>query len=69
MNLMNRIMQIIQFVFLSQPQWKCFGNSEFKLLQKISDLVRGNSAEAEARARNLARIGPPKIRFDTSLPA
>jgi hypothetical protein len=40
-----------------------------KLLQKISDLVRGHSAEAEARARNLARIGPPKIRFDTSLPA
>jgi hypothetical protein len=46
-----------------------------KLLHKISEMVRGNPAEAEARARNLARarklarIGPPKIRFDSSLPA
>ncbi|WP_374386796.1 hypothetical protein [Sandaracinobacter sp.] len=40
-----------------------------KLLQKISEMVRGNPAEAEARARNLARIGPPKIRFDSSRPA
>jgi hypothetical protein len=40
-----------------------------KLLQKISELFRGNSAEAETRARNLARIGPPRIRFDTSQPA